>query len=101
MTALVERYAEALAALVPLAIVGDLAARGMLAPINHEHTTAARDVLRKTAPCAECKGGGSRRPTDPAISVLGALCPACCGDGFTPGSLEAHIAEEAEPVQFD
>jgi hypothetical protein len=81
--------AEALRALMPLARVGDLAARGDLTPLNHEHVTAARDALRKAAPCEVC---GSKCLT---------YCTRCSGAGWTPASVEAAIARAAERERRD
>lgn len=64
---------DALRALVPFAGGSELTFRAV---------GAARDVLRKCAPCEQCGGDGFR-----------GKCAFCSGLGFTPASVEAAIAK--------
>jgi hypothetical protein len=56
---------------------------------------AARDVLRKHAPCGECQGFGCVEGRgDP-------LCPACNGAKWTPASVDAAIVREEQRARLD
>src|SRR5687767_8937708 len=80
--------ADALRALMPFAEMANT--------VLDSTYVAARDVLRKHAPCDRCGGSGN----ETGVTVVSMRCYPCNGAGWTPASVEAAIARAEERDRF-